>query len=267
MILATCLLGLLCAPDARAEDAAAAQAAAAPSPSFSLGVGLGAAQRDLSIQGDSPAVDGQSAGAYLGANLHAALWLPRSASGAQLGVTFEGRYGATRGDTRLDELGREPIAEHTFGALHLALARRLDPATTLELRAGVQATSFLVEPNSLYTGHRYVNASAGALLSRRLLSDTLSLTAGAFVLPDIDTNESARASGPASSFGARAQAALGYNLAVDPDKYASRTIGLELRYDFQRLRTQYPEGLRFGPLGGSSEDDQHGLTLVVHYAL
>ncbi len=270
VILTACALTSLSAPDAYAQEDAEASStghAEAFAPSVSFGVGLGAAQRDLFIQGDSPVIDGQSAGTYLGGNLHAAFWMPRSDSGTQLGATFEGRYGVTRGDTRLDELGREPIAEHYLGALHIALARRLDPATTLELRGGVQATSFLVAPNALYTGHRYVNASVGALLARRFLADTFSLTAGAFVLPNIDTNESSRASGPASSFGIRGQASLGYNLSVDPNKYASRRIGFELRYDFQRLRTQYPEGLRFGPLGGASDDNQHGLTLVVHYAL
>jgi len=250
------------------EDSAKISPADELIPTVRLGVGFAASLRSLFVNtaeiGSDPAYFEHTPPLYLGGMVDAQVRLSRFAEGrGAVGLWFEGRYGTTRDAQALPVVNRTPITDHTLGLGALTVVRKIRPNTEFRVDLGAQGASFIVvDPNPIYTGHRYLTGVLGVSLTQRL-GGVAPLTLRAMALPNIATNESGGAGGDAQTFGVRAGADLSFYLLKREDSAADIT----LRYDYQRFRTQYRDNTRYGDNGGTTEDDQHLVSVMVRYGL
>lgn len=231
---------------------------------ISLGVGGMVATRDLSVEGDTRDLTHKPA-AYLGGTLDLSLYFAHIKSlDAFVGIVGQGGYGTSKNAEPDSVLMREPITEMMFGQAALAIARPFSESAHLEVALGVQGTSFLVERNADYTGHRYTSGLIGATLRGALLDKHLLTSLELALLPNLSTNES-NLDAQASSLGFRAGGQLGWSFAPSSGLRMSKT-GILLRYTFQRFRGQYDAASRFGA-NATSQDTSHIMGLTLHYSL
>ncbi len=206
-----------------------------------------------------------SPGIYLGGSIRLSIdAVDFDASDAKLLVEAEGGYAGTKNSEVAAEINREPITEWSSIGARATVRRKLSDALDLDVGLGAFATSFIVEPNLSYTGHRYVGAELRVGVDWAKLSSSWALGADASAYPVLVVNQSMGAYGESSAFGARFGAKVGYNLFALPSKGDYAGGRLLLRYDFTRFRSQFPEG-RIAIGGGVSEDDTHALTLMFGY--
>lgn len=213
--------------------------------------------------GDS-AVD-HSPGIYLGAMGRLSVQAYDFASDeTKLLIDAEGGYGATRNSEVAAELNRQPVTEWSHIAARATVRRHVSDALDLDVGLGAMSQSFIVEPNLSYTGHRYIAAELRVGLDWAKPDGSWALGLDASALPVLSVNQSSGAYGESSAFGARAGAQIGYNVFAMPS--AGDYVGgrVQLRYDFTRFRSQFPEG-RIAIGGGVSEDDVHAVTLMFGY--
>jgi hypothetical protein len=184
---------------------------------------------------------------------------------ATLRLVLEGAFGASRNQEIAPELGRQPLSDHFQGAARLAITRAIFQSTDLTASAGVQGTSFTVEPNNTYTGNRYLSALIALELTQWLADDLFGLSVRAAALPVFASNASAGADGDTTSFGWRVGGGLIWNIVPSYNDPTRAKIALELRYVHQHFTTQYPSSMRWGAADG--EDSHDILNLMFHISL
>jgi len=228
-----------------------------------LGVGGLLARRYLVMSADEPAFDAHLPGAYAGGQAQLLLDLAQvTDSGVRLQLVADGAYAAGKDSSVTDELGRPLATELMTGRLLPTLLRPLSEKTSLAIGLGLSATSITNEPNSVYTGHRYLAADIAVGLRREIASGRGRAVLELDVLPVFRTDESGGADGELSSFGARGRAEVVYLLVQKPAR-----IELGLSYTYSRFGTQYPEATRFGARGASSVDEMQLVALSAYYSL
>lgn len=228
-----------------------------------LGVGGLLARRYLVMRGDEPAFDAHLPGAYVGGQAQLLVDLVRiTDSGVRLQLVMDGAYASAQDTSITDELGRPLVTELMAGRVVPTLSRALSPKASLAIGVGVAATSITNEPNSVYTGHRYLAADIAVGVRRELASGRGRVVLDLDVLPVFRTDESGGADGEMSSFGARGRAEIMYLLVQRPAK-----IELGLSYTYSRFGTQYPAATRFGARGASSVDEMQLVSLSAYYSI
>jgi hypothetical protein len=234
---------------------------------LSLTFGFLSSLRRMEIGGDTDAIE-HSPRPYLGGAAIVDARLARFESiGAEVGLRLRGHYAAARNREVSPTLGRTAITEHTLGAAGLTMLRRLSPAFDLEFELGAQVTSFTVERNYFYTGHRYFNLMFGVEGLWWPAVDRLSLGLAVAALPTIETNQSSDFYGDGRSFGVQLQGSIGFNIEPRRGGHRRASTRLELRYAYQRFRGQYLETSELGTEGSVSVDDQHFLSLALMLGL
>ena len=127
------------------------------------------------------------------------------------------------------------------------------------------ATSFTVEPNPEYTGHRYLSliTHVGAT---KWLAGPFRVFGGLTLYPGLSTNQSAGGYGSARSFGGRLALGGAWRFYQPTPGDLFGTADLEARYTYTRVHTTYPETQALGDRPGSS-DQSHALLLLISYSL
>lgn len=251
-------------PAATVTTSAATLGSKVDKTTISVGVGGMVATRSLSVEGDTRDLT-HKPNAYLGGTLDLSLYFAHIKSlDAFVGIVGQGAYGSSKNSDADSALGREPITEMMYGQAALAIARPFSENAHLEVALGVQGTSFLVERNLDYTGHRYASALIGATLRGALLDKHLLTSLELALLPNLSTNES-NLDAEASSLGFRAGGQLGWSFSPSSGLRMSKA-GILLRYTFQRFRAQYDSSSRFGA-NATSQDTSHIMGLTLHYSL
>ena len=220
--------------------------------------------RSMQMQVDAAEV-GHDPGVYIGGAVRLSVELLEF-DAADTSFRFDGEFGyaASKNGAVAAELNRAPVTEWTTASARATVRRPLGDALVLDVGLGVHASSFIVEPNLTYTGHRYVAAELRAGLGWAGRSSSWAFEADMSAYPVLSVNQSSGAYGESSAFGARLGAQVGYNVFQMPSTGGYAGGRLSLRYDFTRFRSQFPEE-RISIGGGVSEDDMHAVTLMFGY--
>jgi hypothetical protein len=233
---------------------------------FSIEVGALVLARSMQLQVDAQTVEHQPqpyAGAFVKSNVDLADFEEIDAT---LRLEGEFAYGVARNSDVAPDLGRQPVTQLSMGGGRLGVVRSLSPQWSLFFGLGAHATSFIIEANRTYTGHRYVAGEAA--LGVDWLGASVPLAAGIDLaaLPVLSLNQSSGGYGDGRAFGARAEAYIGWNVLERevPQGYAGGRV--TLRYRYQRYRSVFPDR-RIALGGGVSTDQQHGAFVTFGYFL
>ncbi|MBA2664762.1 MAG: hypothetical protein H0U74_20915 [Bradymonadaceae bacterium] len=211
--------------------------------------------RSMRLEGDRSSIE-HNAPFYIGAMIDLELRLHRFASfDGELGLRTDAGFGRTIGAFGHVELANRQTTM-TFVSSKLSLERPLGQVWDLNVGMGMHATSFTVEPNRIYTGHRYIGPQFGVAARRWFDNRRLFVGAGVDALPVAWVNHSSE-SADAQSFGVRLDSEMGWTS-------GDSGWNVLLRYRFQRFRTQFPLASQ-GSRGALSEDNQHILFLSIGY--
>ncbi|MGM0558556.1 MAG: hypothetical protein ACQEVA_19380 [Myxococcota bacterium] len=240
----------------------------APGERFGFAVEFGAVviERSMALRVDADTIEHQPrpyVGAYVASSLELADFDELDAA---LVLDGEFGYGFARNSAVSAELGREPITQFSTGGARLGIDRRLSEQVSLFVGLGSHVTSFIVEANASYTGHRYVAGEAAVALKWLGASVPIAAELELAALPVLSLNQSSGGYGDGRAFGGRAEGGIGWNF-LERDVESGYAGGrLMLRYRYQRFRSLFPER-RISLGGGASVDQQHGLLLTVGYFL
>lgn len=236
-----------------------------PSP-FRISVGPLSAIRSMKFEGDDTTVLHQPH-PYVGGTM--------SMSGAAwkhpkldifLSYTLDVGYGIAK-NRKFDPLqnGSTPITEMSYGGARLFIDRRLAKDLYAGIGGGIQATSVIVQPNSLYTGHRYLGGETALRFRWHGLADTVIFGAGASIYPVFALDNSDDGHGRGTAFGARLESELAWRIAPGAQDENLRHLNLVIRYRFERYRSQFPNS-PVGSRGGISVDNLNVAGLLIQYA-
>lgn len=235
-----------------------------PAP-FRLAVGPLSSFRAMTFEGNTRTV-AHRPDPYLGVFAHVSgvIWHFDKLD-AFLSAELEAGYGLTRSETFHPTSGRAPTTELGLGTARLYLDRRLSDHVLFGVGTGLSATSHTIEPNPVYTGHRYVSADMALRLQWLEMTDSLDLTLEGSLQPVIAVDNSSSGHGEGTAFGVRGGAELAWQPAGPSADRALRNIRLLFRYRYQRFRGQFPVSF-LGSRGAVSVDNQHMALLMIGYA-
>lgn len=185
---------------------------------------------------------------------------------ATLEIEGEIGYGAAKNRRLVPGGGEPPVTELTFGGVRTFLMRRLGDRLSAGLGLGVQATSVIVQPNPVYTGHRYFAGDSALRVEWAARPGIVQLTAEFGAYPVFATDNSDSAHGQAISFGGGAELQAAWNLTPGTDNPALRGLRLVTHYRYDRYRARFPLS-PFGPTGAHSVDNLHILSVLIDYAI
>lgn len=137
----------------------------------------------------------------------------------------------------------------------LKYIRGLSTRFSFDAYGGAQLMSLTVEPNSNYTGNRYVSARLGVGLGLQLSEDA-KLHAHGGTLPVFVADNSGGAFGT-SPF------SLGYEAGASFSFHLTESFFLSAQYTFQYLTPEYPEPVSSGIRPSSSTDVFHNGGLMI----
>lgn len=259
------------AADAPEATASTSQQEKAPSVDaqhygFSIEIGALVLARSMQLLVDAQTVEHQPqpyAGAFVQSGVDLAEFEELDAT---LRLEGEFAYGVARNSEAAPDLGRQPVTQLSMGGGRLAVVRSLSQQWSLFVGLGAHATSFIIEANRTYTGHRYVSGEAALGVDWLGTSVPLAVGVELAALPVLSLNQSSGGYGDGRAFGARAEAQVGWNVLERevPDGYAGGRV--TLRYRYQRFRSVFPDR-RIALGGGVSTDQQHGAFLTFGYFL
>ena len=236
------------------------------SPPFRMALGPLSALRKMTFEGNEETVT-HAPQPYIGGAIALAGTLWRDAElRASLEFDFEVGYGVAKNRKLDDGSGPTPVTELTYGHGRVFLNRRLGSDFKIGVGTGLRASSVVVQPNPIYTGHRYVAADTAAGLHWFGLSEKLDVSAEVGAAPVFALDNSDSGHGEGTAFGARAQAQLRWAPALEASDADLRNLRLLFRYRFQRFRSQFPLSF-LGSNGAVSVDNQHILAVMVEYAV
>ena len=235
-----------------------------PTP-FRLAVGPLSSIRAMTFEGDTRTVEHRP-NPYVGAfvSVSGVIWHIEKLD-AFLSAKLEAGYGLTRSETFQPASDRSPTTEFGLGTGRLYLDRRLSPHILFGIGTGLSATSLTIEPNPVYTGHRYVSVDTALRLQWLEMTDRLDLTLEGSLQPVVALDNSSSGHGEGTAFGVRGGAELAWQPAGESADRAVRNIRLLFRYRYQRFRGQFPVSF-LGSRGAVSVDNQHMALLMMGYA-
>lgn len=238
-------------------------------PELRVALGPLTSLRSMNFEGDRDRIQHDPRPYVGGSFMLTTRLLHLEALGAYLMFDAEVGYGVTRNRRLLpDDPPRPdaPTTELTYGGARLILHRQVARTLVLGLGLGLQATSYTVQPNDTYTGHRYAAADLSVRARWFLLQEVLSAGLDLAAYPVFAVDNSGGAHGPAKAFGMRLQTDLSWRPFSGAASPAARGLALIPRYRYQRYRTQFPVS-PLGSRGGISVDNQHLFGLLVGYEL
>lgn len=255
------------ATDDRRDEVAMPSLGAGGSSSFLFRVNLGPlfALRSMTLEGSDDEIT-HSPQPYAGLQFGASGTLARFPKlDASLQFDAELGYGASK-NRELVPGETPPITELTFGGFRLFAIRRLGNRISAGLGAGFQATSVIVQPNTIYTGHRYLAGDASLRVDWLPPPKWLSLTGEVGAYPVFATDNSDSAHGEASSFGGRFSLEGAWNIAPDASSLSLKGLRILTRYRYQRYRSTFPLS-PIGEAGAHSVDNIHVFSVLLDYGI
>ena len=137
--------------------------------------------------------------------------------------------------------------------------RSLSPRFSFDAYGGAQLMSLTVEPNSNYTGNRYVSGRVGVGLGIQLSEDAkLHAHGGALPVFVADNSGGAFGTSPLS---------LGYEAGAMFSFHFTPSFFISAEYNFQLLQPEYPEPVSSGIRPSSSTDVFHNGGLRVGFTI
>lgn len=255
------------ATDDRRDGVAMPSLGAGGSSTFLFRVNLGPlfALRSMTLEGSDDEIT-HSPQPYAGLQFGASGTLARFPKlDASLQFDAELGYGASK-NRELVPGQAAPITELTFGGIRFFAIRRLGNRISAGLGAGFQATSVIVQPNTVYTGHRYLAGDASLRVDWLPPAKWLSLTGELGAYPVFATDNSDSAHGEASSFGGRFSLEGAWNIAPDASSLSLKGLRVLTRYRYQRYRSTFPLS-PLGEAGAHSVDNIHVFTVLIDYGI
>lgn len=290
--LAVCLAGLVIAPTMVAADAPVDAAAESPpsdapttsgddseepsrphrgltnAPPFSVTISPMAHIRRLNLRAaDGPAehAPGLMGGIALDTST-LLLWDPDLQARAHLEVDASLARGRTAAYGGRSNAGHPLTTTFSSATARLAVSRRIVRHLRLSLAAGGSAFSWVLAPNSAYTGHRYITANVGMGLHLQMPGLPARLHGKLSGLPVIGVDVSGGQHGEGIGFGGRAELRGEWAplAATDGDHPGRLLVHTSLSYT--RFRSRFPAS-PLDPGGATSIDQSATLAVGVGYDL
>jgi len=231
-----------------------------------LSAGPFAASRHLSFEGDDRTIRHRPP-PYVGGWIDASVPLKYFDDlEAELRLQVSFGYGFTRSGVEPGLSSRELATELMVGGSRLYLFRRLADRVRAAVGLGFQATSVVVDPNPIYTGHRYLAADTGIRIRWNILPGLLTGLVDLAAQPVFATANSDGAHGPGRAFGVRSGAELAWHVASAAEQPTLRRLRLVAAYRHQRYRSQFPRS-PLGSVGGTGVDTQHIGAIRLEFAI
>lgn len=233
---------------------------------FGIELGLLAVDRSMRLDVDAESIE-HDPQPYLGAHVRTHLELTELGDPSTvLRLDGEFAYGVARNAQADPEIGRPLVTQLSMGGGRLGIARSVADQWSVYVGLGAHVTSFIIEANRSYTGHRYVAGEAALALGWLGTSVPLAVDLEMAALPVLDLNQSSGGFGDGRAFGARAGAGLGWNVLERDVSSGYAGARVSLRYRYQRFRSVFPQR-RIALGGGTSLDQKHAAMLMFGYFL
>jgi len=186
--------------------------------------------------------------------------------GASLGYDLDLGYGVAKNANFAADAAPTPVTEISYGTGRMLLNRRLGGDFQLGIGAGMRAASVVVQPNPIYTGHRYLAADLSFRVRWFGIADNLMLAGEVGTSPVFALDNSDAGHGEGSAFGARVQTQLRWAPAPESSNAELRNLRVLFRYRYERFRSQFPVSF-LGTNGAHSVDNQHIAALMLEYTI
>ncbi len=231
---------------------------------LTLSVGPSVAFRRMQLKGSIREIS-HTPNLYIGGVLSLGLRLYSNRTFGHLLLAAEGGFGSAQNSDIDGQSGRPLVTENAFFTFHLVNEKPLSSDLDLRFLLGVGATSYVVEPNARYTGHRYLTVDIGTEI-KWWTSSRFNTSLGAFIRPSFFTNQSSDADGEGSGFGAKLRTHLEYRLIAPKEKDLASSLDIRLQAEGEFFQSSFPLSGRVGSDPVSFEHHYLGM-LALRYHL
>lgn len=231
---------------------------------LTLSIGPSVAFRRMQLVGSIREID-HKPNLYFGGVLNLGLVVYSNRSFGHLILEGQGGFGSAQNSDIDGQRGRPLVTENTFFAFHLVNEKPLSSELDLRFLLGLGATSYIVEPNARYTGHRYLTVDIGTEI-KWWTSPLFNTNLGAFIRPSFFTNQSSDADGEGAGIGAKLRAHLEYRLISPKEDNLASSLDIRFQAEGEFFQSSFPLSGRVGSDPISFEHHYLGL-LALRYHL